>query len=52
VIIDGRPLVRGGRMQGVDEAAIVRRGAAATRRLWQEAKRQGFFPAEAEPARA
>ncbi len=49
VIIDGTPVVRGGRLQGVDEAAIVRRGGQATWRLWEEARRRGYFPAEAEP---
>jgi hypothetical protein len=28
---------------------VVRRGARATARLWEEAKRRGHFPAEAEP---
>ena len=51
VLIGGRPVVRGGRAIGLDEAAIVRDGAAATRRVWQEAKRRGYFPLEAEPIR-
>jgi cytosine/adenosine deaminase-related metal-dependent hydrolase len=51
VIVDGRPVVRGGRLAGLDEAAIVARGRAATERLWEEARRRGHFPAEAEPAR-
>jgi cytosine/adenosine deaminase-related metal-dependent hydrolase len=49
VIIDGKPVVRGGRLNGVDEDDVVGRGARATARLWEEAKRRGHFPAEAEP---
>ena len=43
-------MIRGGKAVDLDEAAIVRRGAAATSALWDEAKRRGHFPAEAEPA--
>jgi cytosine/adenosine deaminase-related metal-dependent hydrolase len=49
VIVDGRPVVRGRRLVGVDEAGIVARGRDATWRLWEEAKRRGYFPTEAEP---
>jgi cytosine/adenosine deaminase-related metal-dependent hydrolase len=52
VIINGKPIVRGCFLQGADEAAIVRKGRDATWRLWEEAKRRGHFPAEAEPATA
>ena len=50
VIIDGKPVVRGGRATSVDEAAIVTRGREATVRLWEESKRRGHFPVEAAPA--
>jgi cytosine/adenosine deaminase-related metal-dependent hydrolase len=50
VIIDGKPVVRGGRATSVDEAAIVTRGREATLRLWEESKRRGHFPVEAAPA--
>jgi cytosine/adenosine deaminase-related metal-dependent hydrolase len=50
VVIDGVPVVRGGRLIGADEAAIVANGRDATWRLWEESKRRGHFPAEAEPA--
>jgi cytosine/adenosine deaminase-related metal-dependent hydrolase len=49
VIIDGRPVVRGGCLESVDETAIVRRGRDATWRVWEEAKRLNHFPVEAEP---
>jgi 5-methylthioadenosine/S-adenosylhomocysteine deaminase len=49
VIVDGKPVVRAGELLGVDEEEIVRNGADATWRLWEEAKRRGHFPAEAEP---
>jgi 5-methylthioadenosine/S-adenosylhomocysteine deaminase len=52
VVVDGRLIVRGGRVTGVDEQAVIRRGAAATRRVWDEARRRGHFPVEAAPARA
>jgi 5-methylthioadenosine/S-adenosylhomocysteine deaminase len=51
VIVDGRPIVRGGKLTGLDERAVIRRGAAATQRVWDEARRRGHFPVEAEPAR-
>ena len=50
VIIGGKPVVRNGRLERVDESAIVRKGRDATWRLWEESKRRGHFPAEAEPA--
>jgi cytosine/adenosine deaminase-related metal-dependent hydrolase len=49
VIINGKPVVRSGRPEEADERAIVRKGRDATWRLWEEAKRCGHFPAEAEP---
>ena len=49
VIVDGKPVVRAGELLGVNEEEIVRNGADATWRLWEEAKRRGHFPAEAEP---
>jgi imidazolonepropionase len=52
VVIDGRPVVRSGRLVGADERSIVERGADATRRVWDEARRRGHFPAEAERAGA
>jgi 5-methylthioadenosine/S-adenosylhomocysteine deaminase len=51
VLVDGRPIVRAGRLVGVNEQNLVKRGAAATRRVWQEAQRRGHFPIEAAPAR-
>jgi 5-methylthioadenosine/S-adenosylhomocysteine deaminase len=50
VIVDGTAVVRERKLIGVDEAAIVARGRDVTWRLWEEAKRRGHFPAEAEPA--
>lgn len=52
VMVDGEPIVRGGRAQGVDERAIVEKGRAATWKLWEESKRRGHFPVEAEPVSA
>jgi cytosine/adenosine deaminase-related metal-dependent hydrolase len=52
VIIDGRVVVRAGKVLGLDEAGIIAKGCAATTKLWDEAKRLGHFPAEAEPANA
>ncbi len=52
VVIDGRIVVRRGRLAGIDEAAIIAKGRAATAKLWDEAKRLGHFPPEAEPASA
>ena len=49
VLVAGRPVLRGGRAVGLDEAAIVRDGAAAVRCVWDEARRRGVFPREAEP---
>lgn len=50
LMVGGRRVIEAGRATGLDEAAIVRRGAEATRALWDEARRRGHFPAEAEPA--
>ncbi len=50
VLIAGRPVLRGGRAIDLDEAAIVREGATAVRRVWEEAARRGFLPRDAEPA--
>jgi len=50
VIIGGKPVVRNGRLEGVDESTVVRKGRDVTWRLWEESKRRGHFPAEAEPA--
>jgi cytosine/adenosine deaminase-related metal-dependent hydrolase len=52
VIINGRVVVRRGRLAGIDEAMIVSKGRSATNKLWAEAKRLGHFPPEAEPATA
>ena len=49
VIVDGIPIVRGRRLVGVDEVAIIQRGRDATVRLWEASKRLGHFPLEAEP---
>jgi 5-methylthioadenosine/S-adenosylhomocysteine deaminase len=51
VLVDGRPIIRGGRLGSIDEHGIIQRGAAATRKVWEEAQRRGHFPAEAAPAR-
>ena len=51
VIVDGKPVIQSGAALGLDEAAIIRRGAAATRKVWDEARRRGHFPPEAEPIR-
>lgn len=45
MLVDGVPLIRDRAVQGVDEAAVVRRGAAAIRRVWDEARRLGRVPA-------
>ena len=45
-------VVRAGKMLGLDEAGIIAKGRAATTKLWNEAKRLGHFPPEAEPATA
>lgn len=52
VIIDGRVVVRAGKVLGLDEAGIIAKGRAATTKLWNEAKRHGHLPPEAEPATA
>jgi cytosine/adenosine deaminase-related metal-dependent hydrolase len=52
VIIEGRVVVRAGKVFGLDEAGIIAKGRAATTKLWNEAKRRGHFPPEAEPATA
>ncbi len=52
VIIEGRVVVRAGKVLGLDEAGIIAKGRAATTKLWNEAKRLGHFPPEAEPATA
>lgn len=41
ILVGGRAVIRGGKAVDLDEAAIVRRGAAATSALWDEAKRRG-----------
>ena len=48
----GRVVVRAGKVLGLDEAGIIAKGRAATTKLWNEAKRLGHFPPEAEPATA
>jgi cytosine/adenosine deaminase-related metal-dependent hydrolase len=50
VIIEGEIVVRHGKLRDVDEAAVIDRGRAATVKLWDEAKRLGHFPPEAELA--
>ncbi|SDR64367.1 Cytosine/adenosine deaminase [Rhizobiales bacterium GAS113] len=49
VLINGRAVIRGGKTVGIDEAAILAAGAAATRRVWAESRRRGYFPMEADP---
>jgi 5-methylthioadenosine/S-adenosylhomocysteine deaminase len=51
VLIAGRPVVHGGRAVGIDEASVIRAGAKATRRVWDESRRRGFFALEADPER-
>lgn len=51
VLIDGRVVVDAGRIPEVDTREIVRRGAAATEKIWQEARVRGYFPVDAEPLR-
>ena len=46
VIIDGRVVVRPGKVLGLDEVGIVTKGRAATTKLCNEAKRLGHFPSE------
>jgi cytosine/adenosine deaminase-related metal-dependent hydrolase len=52
VMVDGAVLIRKGRPVGIDEAAVIAKGRAATVKLWDEARRLGHFPHEAERARA
>lgn len=52
VMIDGRVVVQAGKLVGADEAGVVAKGRAAATKLWNEAKRLGHFPPEAEPATA
>ena len=49
VLINGRPVIRGGKAVGIDEAAVIAEGAAATRRVWAESRVRGYFPLEADP---
>jgi cytosine/adenosine deaminase-related metal-dependent hydrolase len=49
VLINGRAVIRGGKAVGIDEAAIIAAGAAATRRVWAESRVRGYFPLEADP---
>ena len=44
VMVDGRELLRDGRVTVADERAVTRRGAAAIERVWQEALRRGRIP--------
>ena len=43
VLIDGRAVIRGGKVADIDEAAIIAEGAAATRRVWVESRMRGSF---------
>ncbi|MFI5013246.1 MAG: amidohydrolase family protein [Hyphomicrobiales bacterium] len=52
VLVAGRAVIRHRHAVGIDEAAIIGAGADATRRVWAESRRRGFFPVEADPARA
>ena len=45
VMVEGRTLLRDGRVTVVDEAAVIRRGRAAIERVWREAARRGAIPA-------
>ncbi len=49
LLIAGRVVIRGRRAIGIDEGAVLAAGAAATRRVWRESRRRGFFPVEADP---
>jgi cytosine/adenosine deaminase-related metal-dependent hydrolase len=51
VMIDGQVIVRKGKALGLDESLIIRQGAAAAQKVWDEARRRGHFPIEAEPLR-
>ncbi|MBR0660729.1 amidohydrolase family protein [Neoroseomonas oryzicola] len=44
VMVEGRELLRDGRVTIADERAVTRRGAAAIERVWQEALRRGRIP--------
>ncbi|QYU70541.1 amidohydrolase family protein [Leptolyngbya sp. 15MV] len=44
LIVDGAPLIRDHRVMVADEAAIIRRGAAAIRRVWDIARQRGRIP--------
>ncbi len=44
-MVEGRVLLRDGRVLTADAASVTRRGAAAIRRMWQEAARRGAIPA-------
>ena len=52
VVIDGQIIVHRGKMLKLDESQIIRRGAAAAQKVWDEARRRGYFPVEAEPLEA
>lgn len=45
VMVEGRVLLRDGRVLTADEGAVTRRGAAAIERVWQQALRRGRIPA-------
>lgn len=44
LLVDGVPLMRDHRVTVADEAAVVRRGAAAIRRVWDTARSMGRIP--------
>jgi cytosine/adenosine deaminase-related metal-dependent hydrolase len=44
-MVEGRVLLRDGRVATADAAAVTRRGRAAIARVWREAARQGAIPA-------
>ena len=48
VLIAGRPVLREGRVVGLDEVATIKGGADAVRRVWHEARRRGLLPLVAE----
>ncbi len=50
VMIEGQPLIEGGVIKpSIDRHSVIRRGAAATARVWQLAREAGCFPADADP---
>ena len=49
-MIDGRAVVRGGRRSASTRPRSYVAAARRRARLWDEAKRRGHFPVEAEPA--